>query len=83
VRFSVTKWFYDLGWSDINVEPHLRFFEALQRIRSRDINLNCGAGRASGECLFHEISPVPELSSFDAVVLTAAITRGELIVDRA
>jgi hypothetical protein len=82
VHFSVTKWFYDLSWSGINIEPHLRFFEALQRSRSRDINLNCGAGRASGECLFHKISPVPELWSFDAAVLTAAITRDEMIVDR-
>src|SRR5690348_8028072 len=76
---STTKWFYDLGWRGINIEPQNRFFEALERERPRDINLHCGAGAASGQTLFFEISPTHEWSSFDERVRTAA--RGETIVE--
>jgi FkbM family methyltransferase len=36
---SVTKIFYDRGWSGINIEPS-SIFEALKQDRPRDINLN-------------------------------------------
>jgi len=29
INLSVTKWFYDLGWSGINVEPNRKLFERL------------------------------------------------------
>ena len=79
---SVTKWFYDLGWSGINVEPRSVFFETLQRERPRDVNLNCGAGAVSGEATFFEMSVTPEWSSFDDVARTEAVARGEPIVER-
>ena len=44
---SVTKHFYDAGWSGINVEPNPPIFARLARERPRDINLNCVVG---GEC---------------------------------
>jgi FkbM family methyltransferase len=35
---SVTKLFYDLGWSGLNVEPNSQYFSKLQQERPRDIN---------------------------------------------
>jgi FkbM family methyltransferase len=68
---SVTKWFYDLGWSGINIEPHPELFERLTAERRRDINLNCGAGATTGEFPFFEAA-ISELSSFDPVVAKRA-----------
>jgi FkbM family methyltransferase len=40
VRHSVTKLFYDAGWSGINVEPVPALAEALTRARERDTNVH-------------------------------------------
>ena len=82
VHHSVTKWFYDLGWSGINIEPRATFFEALQRDRKRDLNLNCGAGAVSGVAMFLEMNLTHEWSSFDEAVRAAAATHGETIVEQ-
>lgn len=39
VEHSVTKLFYDRGWSGINVEPQADFYARLQAERPRDTNL--------------------------------------------
>lgn len=41
---SVTKYFYDMGWSGINIEPLAQEYEHLIIDRPRDINLNLCAG---------------------------------------
>ena len=46
---SVTRAFYDRGWSGINVEPTPDHFDALAAIRPRDITLRCLVGAAPGE----------------------------------
>ena len=61
VNLSVTKWFYDLGWSGINIEPHEGLHAELATERPRDINLRCAAGAAHDELQFVE-TDVPELS---------------------
>ncbi|HEV3410506.1 MAG TPA: FkbM family methyltransferase [Chthoniobacterales bacterium] len=61
---SVTKWFYDRGWSGINIEPQPNFFSALARERPRDITLNCGVGARSGEAVFYDHA-IREWSTFD------------------
>ena len=45
---SVTKAFYEAGWSGINVEPVVEPFQALETDRPRDINLNIALGSTSG-----------------------------------
>ncbi len=46
---SVTKAFYDRGWSGVNIEP-LPFHHAdLERERPRDINLQCAVGASAGQ----------------------------------
>lgn len=54
---SVTKLFYDQGWSGINVEPIKSLYMQLQKSRPRDINLNCGVGDKDGIASFHEFPP--------------------------
>ena len=41
---SVTKHFYDQGWSGINIEPNDFFYSKLLQERPRDINLNVAVG---------------------------------------
>jgi FkbM family methyltransferase len=71
VTMSVTKWFYDQGWSGINVEPNQTFFDRLTKARARDINLNCGVGAVRSRGTFWE-TPIAELSTFDDGVHAAA-----------
>ena len=51
--YSVTKLFYEQGWSGINVEPLKDAFDNLCRKRERDINLNIGIGNKHGEMTFY------------------------------
>lgn len=46
---SVTKVFYERGWSGINIEPLPKHYADLLKHRPRDINLQCAIGEASGE----------------------------------
>jgi FkbM family methyltransferase len=75
VNLSVTKWFYDLGWSGLNIEPNRQLFDRLAADRPRDINLDCGAGAAASEAQFFE-PDVGELSSFDSRVQEKAQSTG-------
>ena len=54
MNLSVTKWFYDLGWSGISIEPNSSLFKRLSAARSRDINLECGAGASRKRAQFME-----------------------------
>jgi FkbM family methyltransferase len=75
VNLSVSKWFYDLGWSGLNIEPNKQLFDRLAADRSRDINLNCGAGATTSEAQLFE-PDVGELSSFDSRVQEKAQSSG-------
>ncbi len=54
VADSVTKHFYDLGWSGINIEPNAAKYEQLCEARPRDINLAIAVSDRPGRVLFHE-----------------------------
>lgn len=54
LQFSVTKHFYDRGWSGINVEPVRRHFDELQKDRERDLNLNVALADAEGSAVLYE-----------------------------
>lgn len=64
---SVTKAFYDHGWSGINVEPMQNYYDALRQQRPRDITLQCVASDQTGELIFYGI-PDSGLSTVDPVV---------------
>jgi FkbM family methyltransferase len=50
---SVTRAFYDRGWSGINIEPLDEPFQKLQQARLRDTNLNVALWREAGLRTFH------------------------------
>ena len=52
-NYSVTKLFYDMGWTGINIEPLAELYHALKKARPNDINLNCGLGEKHGKQTFY------------------------------
>ena len=65
VTDSVTKHFYDLGWTGINVEPARRPFDRLLQLRERDVNLNVGLSDKEGTLSFYEFpAGLPGSSTF-------------------
>lgn len=59
---SVTKLFYDNGWSGLNVEPGPAF-ERLAAARPRDTTLDLAVASESSEAEMWVTSPYPELST--------------------
>ncbi|MCL2385328.1 MAG: FkbM family methyltransferase [Alphaproteobacteria bacterium] len=65
---SVTRHFYDQGWSGVNVEPATCFYPLLCEARPRDVNLRCAIGNSPGVATFHEFPKLPENSTLERVV---------------
>jgi FkbM family methyltransferase len=55
VEDSVTKAFYDAGWSGINIEPLPSLHQPFLDARARDTNLALAAGAAEGELTLYDI----------------------------
>jgi FkbM family methyltransferase len=72
---SVTKWFYDSGWSGINIEPHPDYFAQLTRDRPRDINLKIAVADAEGNAQFCFVRD-SGLSSLDMAAAAIAAKHG-------
>ena len=51
---SVTKGFYDNGWSGINIEPVVLYYDRFVLERTRDKNLNLLISDKEGEVTFYE-----------------------------
>lgn len=51
---SVTKLFYEKGWSGINIEPIPAYYEQLKKVRTRDKNLNVGISNKAGTLSLRE-----------------------------
>ena len=54
-KISVTKAFYLYGWHGINIEPLPNAFSNLIKYRTRDINLNYGAGQKDDKLILYII----------------------------
>lgn len=52
---SVTRFFYENGWSGINIEPVGHWHNKLSLRRTRDINLALAAGPEPGTLTFYEV----------------------------
>lgn len=63
---SVTKCFYENGWSGLNCEPCDKYFQMLRASRQRDINLKIIVGRTKGSVLFHEFDATGNSTTVDA-----------------
>jgi FkbM family methyltransferase len=66
---SVTRLFYENGWSGINVEPS-PLFDALETARPRDVNLRIAVGESDESVPFFVTRPFPGMSTLDLVVHT-------------
>lgn len=80
---SVTKAFYDRGWSGINIEPMSEYHAALVTARPRDVNVLAGAGSESGQLTLHGFAGTG-LSTFVnevADVVSAQRTDQESVVE--
>ncbi|MEO6809318.1 MAG: FkbM family methyltransferase, partial [Isosphaeraceae bacterium] len=64
VFHSVTKLFYDRGWSGLNVEPNPAVYRTLQEGRPRDVNLNIGVSDREGTLTFYEVPAIHGWSTF-------------------
>lgn len=60
---SVTKIFYDKGWSGINIEPNKALHAALSEQRPRDLNLPIGLSSQIGTLTFRNYEALDGLSS--------------------
>lgn len=72
---SVTKWFYDTGWSGVNIEPHPDYFAQLTRDRPRDINLQIAIADMDGTAQFCFVRD-SGLSSLDMGAVAIAAKHG-------
>jgi FkbM family methyltransferase len=72
---SVTKAFYDRGWSGINIEPNPACFEDLVRERPRDINLSAAVADAPGTAELNVVS-VEGLSTLDGDIARSHELKG-------
>ena len=81
IDLSVTKHFYDKGWSGINIEPLQAKYRLLAEHRPRDTNLNVAIGNSTGPLSFAEVILNDALSTFDAA-RAAALEAGGFEVRR-
>ena len=80
---SVTKLFYDAGWSGINIEPG-PCYASLARARPRDVNLNVAVGERNGRREMWVTRPDTALTSFtepDPASLPRELTVEKTLVD--
>lgn len=75
VEHSVTKAFYDAGWSGISIEPLPVYRQAFLEQRPRDVNLAIAAGAVDGELTLYDVPAVRGWASPEESV--AALHRAE------
>ena len=78
---SVTKHFYKSGWHGVNIEPLRSKFEAFERDRPRDVNLNVAVGDAPGKMRFFECLEESYLSTPDPAFANQFRTRGGTVTE--
>jgi len=77
---SVTKHFYERGWSGINIEPAEVFHAQLVAARPRDTNLRVALGAEPGRAVLHRVGTTG-LSSLDPTAVDTAERHGEPVVE--
>jgi FkbM family methyltransferase len=65
VRFSNTYLFYRRGWRGVNIDAMPGSMQIFNKVRSRDINIECGVASSAGKLLYHRFNE-PALNTFDA-----------------
>jgi FkbM family methyltransferase len=79
---SVTKAFYDRGWSGVNVEPSEHFFARLSQERERDVNLNVAISDSVGTMSFFIVEGYEELSTTVAPLAAEYVSSGREVLEK-
>ncbi|WP_175698477.1 FkbM family methyltransferase [Burkholderia ambifaria] len=79
---SVTKAFYDRGWSGINVEPGVEPHRRLSEVRQRDVNINCGIWSEIGELTIYSVDGDSELSTTNKWLAEKHRESGRIIIEK-
>lgn len=69
VRFSNTYLFYRRGWRGINIDAMPGSMQKFDKLRPRDINIECGVAGSRGKLVYHRFNE-PALNTFDAAEAT-------------
>jgi hypothetical protein len=64
VRFSNTYLFYKRGWCGVNIDAMPGSMQKFNKIRPRDINIECGVASSSGKLMYYRFNE-PALNTFD------------------
>jgi FkbM family methyltransferase len=64
-HFSVTKYFYDRGWTGLNIDANPQFRDRYREHRPRDTNLIVGIAEEAGSLTLYKISDAPGLDEFE------------------
>jgi len=65
VRFSNTYMFYKRGWRGINIDAMPGSMKKFERVRPRDLNIECGVADSAGKLMYYRFNE-PALNTFDA-----------------
>lgn len=65
MRFSNTYMFYKRGWRGINIDAMPGSMKKFERVRPRDINIECGVGGSAGMLMYYRFNE-SALNTFDA-----------------
>jgi FkbM family methyltransferase len=63
-RFSNTYLFYKRGWRGINIDAMPDSMKKFNKLRPRDINIECGVAGSAGSLMYHRFNE-PALNTFD------------------
>ena len=72
---SVTRAFYDRGWTGINIEPVASYAQRLEVARPQDVTLRFALGESSGQATFFTV-PGTGLSTLESSVAQDYRTQG-------
>jgi FkbM family methyltransferase len=79
---SVTRVFYERGWSGINIEPLARNAARLRARRRRDVNLEIAVGDREGDITFYEIGKWHGYSTTDSDIAAQHRADGLKVIER-
>jgi FkbM family methyltransferase len=83
VYHSVTKHFYEHGWSGVNVEPIPEMHARLRADRPRDVNLHMGLADREGSMPFFESADIHGWSTFAPDLAAEYRRRGHRMIEHA
>jgi FkbM family methyltransferase len=81
VEHSVTKAFYDAGWSGISIEPMPAYHQLFMEQRPRDVNLAIAAGSTDGELTLYDVPAVRGWASPERGVAEAHQAEGYQVAE--